>query len=119
MKNVIQFFLSKKVIKMKQNQIKSVRERKNVVKSFRITETQNKIDELARKCKQRAEQGYGYYSDEFPDISIDYIYDIKKVFQDAGFVFNEHIEHWWTIPDQVRGIYIEWKKDDFYKKLGK
>lgn len=42
MKNVIQFFLSKKVIKMKQNQIKSVRERKNVVKSFRITETQNK-----------------------------------------------------------------------------
>lgn len=59
----------------------------------RITETQQKIDELARKCKQRAEQGYGYYNDEFPDISIDYIYDIKKVFEDAGFVFNEYIEH--------------------------
>lgn len=84
----------------------------------RVTETQRKIDELARKCKKRAEQGYGYLSEEFPDISIDYIYDIKKVFEDAGFVFNESIEHWWTIPDQVRGIYIEWKKDDFYKKLG-
>ena len=84
----------------------------------RITETQNKIDELARKCKQRAEEGYGYLSEEFPNISIDYIYDIKKVFEDAGFVFNEQIEHWWTMPDQVRGIYIEWKKDDFYKKLG-
>ena len=60
-----------------------------------------------------------YYSDEFPDIDIDYIYDIKKVFEDAGFVFNEHIEHWLSVPDQVRGIYIEWKKDDYYKKLGK
>lgn len=84
----------------------------------RITETQNKIDELARKCKQRAEQGYGYYSDEFPDIDIDYIYDIKRVFENAGFVFNEKIEHFWTAPDQVMGVYIEWKKDDFYKKLG-
>ena len=42
MKNVIQFFLSEKVIKMKQNQIKSNRERKNIMKSFRVTETQNK-----------------------------------------------------------------------------
>lgn len=87
-------------------------------KCRKITETQEKIDELARKCKERAEQGYGYYSTDFPDISIDYIYDIKRVFEDAGFVFKESIEHWWTMPDQVRGVYIEWKKDDFYKKLG-
>ena len=74
----------------------------------KITEIQNKIDELARKCKKRAEQGYGYYNG-FPDIDIDYIYDIKKVFEDAGFVFIEHIEHWWPVPDKVRSVYIEWK----------
>lgn len=85
----------------------------------KITETQEKIDELASKCKQRAEQGYGYYTEKFPNIDIDYIYDIKKVFEDAGFVFKESIEHWWTRPDQVRDVYIEWKKDDFYNQFGK
>ena len=44
----------------------------------KITETQQKIDELARKCKKRAEQGYGYYSENFPVIDINYIYDIKR-----------------------------------------
>ena len=102
--------------------INSVREHtlknEEMDKCRKITETQKRIDELARLCKQRAEQGYGYFSSDFPDISIDYIYDIKRVFKDAGFEFNENIEHWWTMPDQVRGVYIEWKKDDFYKKLG-
>ena len=84
----------------------------------RITSNQNKIDELALMCKKRAEKGYGYLEIEYPDISIDNIYIIKDVFERAGFVFNENIEHWFTIPDQVIRIYIEWKKDDFYKKLG-
>ena len=83
----------------------------------KITETQQKIDDLASKCKKRAEQGYGYLQLDYPGISIGNIYEIKETFERAGFVFNENIEHWWTIPDQVVSVYIEWKKDDFYKKL--
>ena len=84
----------------------------------KITKTQQKIDELARMCKNRAEKGYGYLDLEYPEISIDHIYAIKNVFEKAGFVFNERIEHWFTLPDQVVGVYIEWKKDDFYSGLG-
>ena len=84
----------------------------------KITETQEHIDSLLKLCKERAEKGYGYLYLEYPRISVDYIYDIKRAFEYAGYKFDEHIEHWWTAPDQVLSIFIEWKKDTFYTRNG-
>ena len=78
---------------------------------------QQKIDELANLCKERAEKGYGYLQLEYPEIPIYNLYEIKETFERAGFVFNESIEKWFSLPDQVVGVYIEWKRDDFYSGL--
>lgn len=86
-----------------------------------ITETQKSIDKLVNECKKRAEKGYGYLHLDWPgqayNIGIDNVYDIERAFKDAGYEVDISIEHWISIPDQVRCITIEWKKDPFYDQF--
>ena len=83
----------------------------------KITETQKTIDKLVNECKKRAENGYGYLHLDWPgqyNISIDNVYDIERALKDAGYEVDISIEHWISIPDQVRCLTIQWKKDPFY-----